>query len=109
MLQLKSKQKNINKMSEQEQNKKINELDRRITRVEQNLKSLNLDLEPDGRVSQAFDHLENIMDGQFANVDNQFKEIRKNQDRIRHELSTIRGGMEAILQRLTKVDDLPEE
>ncbi len=89
-------------MSEQEQNKKINELDRRITRIEQNLKTLNLDLEPDGRISEAFDHLEESMD-------NQFKEIRKNQDRIRHELSTIRGGMEAILQRLTKVDDLPED
>ena len=88
--------------NEQEQNKKINELDRRMTRVERNIKSLSLDLEPDGRVSEAFDHLEESMDSQF-------KEIRKNQDRIRHELTTIRGGMEVILQRLTKVDDLPEE
>ena len=88
--------------NEQEQNKKINELDRRMTRVERNIKSLDLDLEPDGRISEAFDHLEESMDSQF-------KEIRKNQDRIRHELSSIRGSMEVILQRLTKVDDLPEE
>lgn len=89
-------------MSEQEQNKKINELDRRLTRIEEQVKSLNIDLEPDGRVSEAFDHLENSMDRQF-------KEVRKNQDRIRHDLSTLKASMEAILQRLTKVDDLPEE
>ena len=89
-------------MSEQEQNRKINELDRRLTRIERNIKTLNIDLEPDGRVSEAFDHLENSMDKQF-------KEVRKNQDRIRHELSDIKGSMEAILQRLTRVDDLPEE
>ncbi len=52
-------------MSEKEQNKKINELDRRLTRVKKNIKTLNIDLEPDGRVSEAFDHLENSMDKQF--------------------------------------------
>ena len=89
-------------MTEQQQNKKINELDRRLTRVEQEIKTLNLDIEPDGRISEAFDHLENSMDQQF-------KEVRKNQDRIRHDIASIKGSMEAILQRLTKVDDLPEE
>lgn len=96
-------------MSEQEQNKKINELNRRITKVEKEIKTLNIDLEPDGRVSEAFDHLEDNMESQFSQVNEQFKQIRKNQDRIRHELSDVRGGIEAILQRLTKVDDLPEE
>lgn len=89
-------------MSEQEQNKKINELDRRLTRLERNINALNIDLEPDGRVSEAFDHLENSMDEQF-------KEVRKNQDRIRYDLSQLKGSIEAILQRLTSVDDLPEE
>lgn len=89
-------------MSEQEQNRKINELDRRLTRIEQEIKTLNIDLEPDGRVSEAFDHLEESMDRQF-------KEVRKNQDRIRHDIASLKGSMEAILQRLTRVDDLPEE
>ena len=91
-------------MSEQEQNKKINELNRRITRVEKEIKTLNIDLKPDGRVSEAFDHLEDSMDSQFFQVNEQFKQVRKNQDRICHELSDVRGGIEAILQRLTKVD-----
>ena len=95
-------------MSEQEQNK-INELNRRITRVEKEIKTPNIDLEPDGRVSEAFDHLEDSMESQFSQVNEQFKQIRKNQARIRHELSDVRGGIEVILQRLTKVDDLPEE
>ena len=93
-------------MSEQEQ-KKINELDCRTTKVEK-IKTLNIDLEPDG-ISEAFDHLEDSMESQFSQVNEQFKQIRKNQDRIRHELSDVRGGIEAILQRLTKVDDLPED
>jgi chromosome segregation ATPase len=96
-------------MTEQEQNKKINELDRRMTRVEEQIKSVNLDLEPDGRITEAFDYMESSMDSQFLRVQEEFKQVRKNQDRIRHELSDIRGGIEAILQRLTKVDDLPEE
>ena len=58
---------------------------------------------------EAFNNLENSMDSQFLSVHEEFKQVRKNQDRIRHELSDIKGSMEAILQRLTKVDDLPEE
>ena len=96
-------------MTEKEQNKKINELDRRLTKIEKEIKTLNIDLEPDGRISEAFDHLENSMDSQFLNVQEQFKQVKKNQDRIRHDISDIKGSMEAILQRLTKVDDLPEE
>lgn len=88
--------------NEQEQNKKINELDRRLTRIETQMTTLQLDLEPDGRVSESFEHLE-------TSIDAQFKEVRKNQDRLRHDLSSIKGSVEAILQRLTKVDDLPEE
>jgi septal ring factor EnvC (AmiA/AmiB activator) len=96
-------------MTEQEQNKKINELDRRLTRIEKEIKTLNIDLEPDGRISEAFDHMENAMDSQFALVNENFKQVRKTQDKIRHELADIKGSMEAILQRLTRVDDLPEE
>lgn len=96
-------------MSDKEQNKKINELDRRLTRVEKEIKTLNIDLEPDGRISEAFDHMENAMDSQFALVNENFKQVKKTQDKIRHDIASIKGSMEAILQRLTKVDDLPEE
>ena len=85
-----------------EQNKKINELDRRLTRLEIKMQAHNQDLEPDGRISEAFEHLEQSMESEF-------KHTRKSMDRLRHELSEVKGGIEAILQRLTKVDDLPEE
>lgn len=99
----------IFKMSDKEQNKKINELDRRLTRVEKEIKTLNIDLEPDGKISEAFDHMENAMDSQFALINENFKQVKKTQDKIRHDIASMKGSMEAILQRLTKVDDLPEE
>ena len=42
-------------MSEQEQNKKINEHNRRITKLEEEIKTLKLDVEPQEWISDAFE------------------------------------------------------
>ena len=47
---------------EQEQNKRINQHFRRITNLEQRLKTLEYDVEPQGRISLAFEAVEEDLD-----------------------------------------------
>ena len=56
-------------MSEQEQNKKINELNRRVARLEAFVKTFDLDLAPGGRVSEAFDQIENHLEQHDKKLD----------------------------------------
>ncbi len=49
-------------MTEKEQNKKINELNRRVAKLEAAIKRMDLDLEPSGRISNAFDAIEEHLD-----------------------------------------------
>lgn len=85
-------------MSEQEQNKRINELKRRVARLESVVKGLDLDLEPSGRISDAFDAIEDHLD-----------EHDKRFDRLQYDLNQANGKLDAILDRITGLSDLPEE
>jgi len=56
-------------MSEFEQNKRINELKKQLTAAVERIKTLELDLEPQGRVSEGFLALEKHMDDRFAGLE----------------------------------------
>ncbi|MGF1590087.1 MAG: hypothetical protein ACFCU7_12735 [Pleurocapsa sp.] len=85
-------------MSEAEQNRKINELNRRIARLEIALRRIDLDLEPSGRISNAFDAIEEHMD-----------EHDKKLDRLQYDLNQANGKLDVILDRITGLSDLPED
>ena len=85
-------------MSEQEQNKKINELNRRVARLEAFVKTFDLDLAPGGRVSEAFEQIENHLE-----------QHDKKLDRLQYDLNQANGKLDAILERITGLSDLPEE
>lgn len=87
-------------MSEQEreQNKKINQLNRRVSRLERTVNTLNLDLEPDGRISEAFEQIENHLDEQ----DKRF-------DKLSHDMNQVKASLNYIVEHLTGISDLPEE
>ena len=85
-------------MTEQEQNRKINELNRRVTRLESAVRRVDLDLEPGGRISGAFDAIEEHLD-----------EHDKRFDQLQYELNQANAKLDVILERLTGLFDLPEE
>ena len=84
-------------MSEQEQNKKINELNRRLTRLESLVKGLDLDLEPNGRIAKSFEAIERHLEKR----DRRF-------DRLEYNQNQANGKLDGILDRLTGLSDLPE-
>ena len=84
-------------MSEQEQNRKINELNRRIARLESALKGTELDLQPGGRISSSFDAIEDHLE-----------EHNKKLDRLQYDMNQANAKLDTILDRLTGLSDLPE-
>jgi uncharacterized coiled-coil DUF342 family protein len=92
-------------MTEQEQNKKINELNRRVAKLEAALKTIDLDLEPSGRISNSFDAIEDHLEQQDKKFDQQDKKF----DQLQYDLNQANGKLDAILDRLTGLSDLPEE
>jgi uncharacterized protein (DUF2267 family) len=89
-------------MSELEQNKKINQLKRQMLNAIERIKTLELDVEPEGRISQAFSVLSDHIDGQF-------EQVNKRLNNLEHQMSQMNSKMEIMLQYLTGIDDLPEE
>ena len=89
-------------MSETEQNKQINKLKRQVLRLEEKVGTLELDLEPKGRVADAFDANEQ----ELTEIQNRI--IRLEQE-VKHGFNQVNSKLEIILNRLTGVDDLPEE
>ena len=58
----------------------------------------DLDLAPGGRVSEAFDQIENHLE-----------QHDKKLDRLQYDLNQANGKLDAILERITGLSDLPEE
>jgi ABC-type Fe3+-citrate transport system substrate-binding protein len=83
-------------MTEQEQNKKINEHQRLINDLRERLKTVELDLEPQGRISNAFDAIEEHLE-----------EHDKRFDRIDKRLNTL--DHKSCLIGQSKINDLPEQ
>jgi predicted RNase H-like nuclease (RuvC/YqgF family) len=87
---------------EKEQNKRINQHQRLIVDLREPLKTIETDVEPDGRISEAFEHLSSEID--------EFKaESRKRFDRLEHKVNQLGSKLDIIIEHLTNINDLPEE
>lgn len=89
-------------MSENEQNKRINQMRRQLANAVERIKTLELDMEPDGRISEGFSAMEDHMDSAFERVE-------KRLDRIEHQFNQVQAKIEVILDTMTGLGDLPED
>jgi chaperonin cofactor prefoldin len=89
-------------MSEAEQNKRINQLRRQLANAVERIKTLELDMEPNGRISEGFTAMENHIDEQFEIVHRRF-------ERLEHQFNRLQAKMEVILEAITGLGDLPED
>ena len=96
-------------MSEQEQNKYINQLRRQLTNAAERIKTLELDIEPDGRISQAFTVLEDHIDTHFDRVESRFDRLESRLDRMEHQFNQLQAKLEVVLDAIAGIGDLPEE
>ena len=62
------------------------------------MNTLNLDLEPDCRISEAFEQIENHLDEQDKKIDH-----------LSHDMNQVKASLNIIIEHLTGVSDLPEE
>lgn len=84
--------------SEQEQNKRINQHQRLINNLRERLKTVEVDVEPDGRISEAFEQIEQHLERH----DKRF-------DRLEHKVNQLGSKLDIIIEHLTSINDLPEE
>lgn len=89
-------------MSEAEQNKYINQLRRQLVNAVERIKTLELDLEPEGPITEAFDAMERHIDEKFAAIDKRF-------DRLEHQFNRLQAKIEVVLEAITGLGDLPED
>ncbi len=87
---------------EREQNKRINQHSRKISDLEQRLKTIELDVEPRGRISSSFEAIEEDLD----EIKSRITRLEQNTE---HRFNRLDAKLEAILEYLTGISDLPEE
>lgn len=83
---------------EREQNKKINQHQRLINNLRERLKAIETDIEPDGRISEAFEQIEPHLERH----DKRF-------DRLESKSNQLSSKLDIIIEHLTSISDLPEE
>ncbi|GBF53084.1 hypothetical protein N0824_00934 [Microcystis sp. 0824] len=88
-------------MSAAQQNKYINQLRRQLVNAVERIKTLELDLEPEGRITAAFEAMERHIDEKFAAIDKRF-------DRLEHQFNRLQAKIEVVLEAITGLGDLPE-
>jgi len=89
-------------VSEQEQNKRINQHSRQITDLQQRVKALELNIEPKGWISSAFEANEK----EFAEISQRLTSL---EIEVKAGFAQVNGKLEAILDHLTGIKDLPED
>lgn len=87
---------------EREQNRKINQHSRQISDLQQRLKTIELDVEPKGRISTAFEAIEEDLD-EIKSI------ITRLEQNTEHRFNRLDAKLEVIIEHLTGVNDLPEE
>ena len=87
---------------EREQNKRINQHSRKISDLEQRLKTIELDVEPRGRISASFEAIE-------EDLEEIKSRIARLEQSTEHRFNRLDAKLEAILEHLTGISDLPEE
>ena len=83
---------------EREQNKRINQHQRLINNLRERLQTVELDVEPNGRISEAFEQIEQHLEKH----DKRF-------DRLEHKVNQLGSKLDIIIEHLTSINDLPEE
>ena len=73
---------------------KLAKIEQRLTELEKKFKTFELDLEPEGRISESFEYLSGDLDS-FRN------ETRKRLDRLEHGQNQIKASLDIILRHLT--------
>jgi hypothetical protein len=73
---------------------RLNRIEQQLVSIEQRLKTLELDMEPDGRISEGFEYLSN-------DIDSFRDETRKRLDRLEHGQNRMISSLDSILKRLT--------
>lgn len=100
-------------MSEREQNAKINKLQRQLVNAVKRIKALELDVEPEGRISEGFTILEKHMDERFNHLEERINRMERQYnsrfDRMEHQFNQLQGKLEVILDAITGISDLPED
>ena len=100
-------------MSDKEQNKRINQLKRQLLNAVERIKTLELDIETDGRISEAFSVLESHMDSRFAHIESnsnsRFDRIESRLERMEHQFNRLQAKIEVILDTITGITDLPDD
>ncbi len=87
---------------EREQNKRINQHARKVSDLEQRLKTIELDVEPRGRISVSFEAIEEDLE----EIKSRITRLEQNTE---HRFNRLDAKLEAILAHLTGISDLPEE
>ncbi len=82
-------------------NEEIKQIKKELSRLQEKIKVLELDIEPDGRVSESINRLSDELDD-FK------KEARRRFDRLEHQNSQVLAKISLILDRITGSLDLPE-
>ncbi|MDJ0718938.1 MAG: hypothetical protein QNJ54_32720, partial [Prochloraceae cyanobacterium] len=82
---------------DREQNKRINQQQRLINNLRERLKTLEVDVEPNGRISEAFEQIERHLERH----DKRF-------DRLEHKVNQLGSKLDIIIEDLTSFNDLPE-
>jgi len=83
---------------EREQNKRINQHQKLINNLRERLKTIEVDVEPDGRISEAFEQIERHLELH----DKRF-------DRLEYKVNQLGSKLDIIIEHLTNINDLPEE
>jgi hypothetical protein len=104
---------------EREQNKKINEHNRKIANLQQRLKTIELDVEPKGRISSSFEAIEEDLAvrplggflrlGMRTKTDEIKSRISRLEQNSEHRFNRLDAKLEVIIDHLTGISDLPEE
>ena len=95
--------------NEREQNKKINQHTRQIVDLQKRVKTLELDVDAGGRISEAFDVMDSHIDNFEENVNKRFDRIDSRLDRLERDSNEIKASLNVILEHIIGVGDLPEE
>lgn len=86
-----------------------NEIKRELMRANERIKTLELDLEPDGRISESIEALSQEIDSlrsemkAFRTESSLFRqETRKNFDRVFHSLNRVLARQEVLLESFSE-------
>ncbi len=82
-------------------NQRFETTERRFNNIESRLKTLELDMEPDGRISEAFERIVTDIDSLSEESSTKFNQINRRLDRLEHGQNQIKASLATILERLT--------